>query len=273
MKVVFQGEHGAYSEEAILQHFGNSVELVPCPTLKAVFDAVEHGEVDLGLVPVENTLEGSIVQTYDLLLKSDLKVEAEIILRVVHCLIANFGVTLDDVKRVYSHPQALGQCRSFLERHNYEAVATYDTAGSVKLLKEQGLRDVAAIASKRATEVYGVAILAMGIERHPENYTRFFVLGHSDCSPTGRDKTSIVFSIDHKPGTLFHALKGFAERGVNLTKIESRPIVGRPWEYLFHMDFEGHRDDQNLRLALEELKTRSRFLRILGSYPKADGIT
>ena len=273
MKIVFQGEHGAYSEEAILQRFGSLVETVPCPTLIAVFDAVECGEVDLGLVPVENTLEGSIVQTYDLLLKSDLKVEAEVILRIAHCLIANSGVTLDDVKRVYSHPQALGQCRSFLESRGYDAVAAYDTAGSVKMLKEEGLRDAAAIASKRAAEVYGMAVLATNIEIHPENYTRFFIIGHSDCSPTGRDKTSIVFSIDHKPGTLFQALRGFAERGVNLTKIESRPIVGRPWEYLFHMDFEGHRENQSLRLALEELKTRSSFLKILGSYPRANGIS
>jgi len=273
MKIAFQGEHGAYSEEAILQEFGQAAETVPCPTLKTVFNVVEHRETDLGLVPVENTLEGSIVQTYDLLLESDLKVELEVILRVVHCLIANPGVTLDDVKRVYSHPQALGQCRSFLENHSYEAVAAYDTAGSAKMLKEKGLKHAAVIASKRAAEVYKMAVLASGVETHPENYTRFFVLGHSDSPPTGRDKTSIVFSVEHAPGTLFQALRGFAERRINLTKIESRPIIGRPWEYLFHMDFEGHKDDSRLRLALGELKPKTRFLKILGSYPKSDYVT
>jgi len=272
MKVAFQGEHGAYSEEAVFQHFGRLVAPVPRLTLRAVFDIVGDKEVDFGLVPVENTLEGSIVQTYDLLLEFDLKVEAEVVLRVIHCLIANPGVTLKDIKRVYSHPQALGQCRSFLESHGYEAVATYDTAGSVKMLKEEGLMDAAAIASKRAAEVYLMSIPATGIEGHAKNYTRFFILGHSNPPPTGRDKTSLVFSIEHAPGTLFQALKVFAERGINLTKIESRPIIGRPWEYLFHLDFEGHKDDQKFRLALEELKTRSHFLKILGSYPRSNTI-
>ncbi len=270
LKVAFQGEHGAYSEEAIFQHFGPSVEPVPQASLKEVFHAVESGEVDLGLVPVENTLEGSIVRTYDLLLDSTLKVQAEVILRVVHCLIANQGVSLGDIKRAYSHPQALGQCRSYLERQGYEAVATYDTAGSVKMLKEEGLRDAAAIASGWAAEVYGMTVLARGIETHPENYTRFFVLGHADHLQTGRDKTSLAFSVKHVPGTLFQALRGFAEQHVNLTKIESRPMVGRPWEYIFYMDFEGHRDEPHMRHALEELRSCSLFLKILGSYPRAD---
>ena len=269
MKVAFQGEHGAYSEEAILQHFERSAEPVPRPSLREVFHAVESREVDLGLVPVENTLEGSIVRTYDLLLESTLKVQAEVILRVVHCLIASHGVSPSDIKRVYSHPQALGQCRSYLERQGYEAVATYDTAGSVKMLRERGLRDAAAIASGWAAEVYGMTVLARGIETHPENYTRFFVLGHADHPQTGRDKTSIAFSVDHAPGTLFQALRGFADQGVNLTKIESRPMVGRPWEYVFYLDFEGHRVEPQMRNALEELRTCSQFLKIFGSYPRA----
>lgn len=270
MKVAFQGEHGAYSEEAILQHFGRSAEPVPRASLKDVFHAVEGGEVDLGLVPVENTLEGSIVWTYDLLLESALKVQAEVILRVVHCLIANQGVSPSDIEKVYSHPQALGQCRAYLEREGYEAVATYDTAGSVKMLKEKGLRDAAAIASGWAAEVYDMTVLARGIETHPENYTRFFVLGHADHPPTGRDKISLAFSVDHAPGTLFQALRSFADQGVNLTKIESRPMVGRPWEYIFYLDFEGHRAEPHIRHALEELRTCSLFLKIFGSYPRAD---
>ncbi|MCW3992168.1 MAG: prephenate dehydratase [Candidatus Bathyarchaeota archaeon] len=270
MKVAFQGEHGAYSEEAILQHFEGSAEPVPRPSLREVFQAVEGGEVDLGLVPVENTLEGSVVRTFDLLLESTLRVSAEVILRVVHCLIANPGVTIGDIKGVYSHPQALGQCRAYLESQGFEAVVAYDTAGSVKMLGERGLRDAAAIASGWAAEVYGMTVLARGIETHPENYTRFFVLGHEDHPPTGRDKTSIAFTVDHKPGILFRALRGFALHGVNLTKIESRPMVGRPWEYSFHMDFEGHRVEPHMHSALEELRTSTRFLKILGSYPRAD---
>jgi len=270
MKVAFQGEHGAYSEEAILLHFGESAEPIPCPDLKDVFDAVEQREADIGLVPVENTLEGSIVQTYTLLLESVLTVQAEVILRVVHCLIANPGVSMSDIRSVYSHPQALGQCRSFLEKHSFKALPTYDTAGSVKMLKDNKLRDTAAIAGKRAAEVYQMSVLAKGIETHPENYTRFLILGHDDQTPTGRDRTSIVFSIDHKPGSLFQALRSFAQRGINLTKIESRPIIGRPWEYHFYLDFEGHREEQRMKLALEELKNSSRFMKILGSYPRSE---
>ena len=268
MKVAFQGEHGAYSEEAILQHFKSNVIPVPCPALKEVFDSVEDGEVDLGLVPVENTLEGSIVRTYDLLLESPLKVQAEVILRVVHCLIANPGVTQNEVKRVYSHPQALGQCRRYLEQQGYEAHATYDTAGSVKMLKERGLMDAAAIASGWAAEVYDMTVLASGIETHPENYTRFFILGPEDHPATGRDKTSIAFSVEHAPGTLFQALMAFAEQKVNLTKIESRPMVGRPWECIFYLDFEGHKNEARISKALDSLRTCSQFVKIFGSYPR-----
>jgi len=269
-EVAFQGEHGAYSEEAILQHFGERVKPVPRPRLKDVFSVVENGEVDLGLVPVENTLEGSIVRTYDLLLDSKLRVQAEVILRVVHCLIANQGVSLDDIERVYSHPQALGQCRSYLKRQGYEPVVAYDTAGSVKMLKEEGVRNAAAIASGLAAEVYGMTVLARGIETHQENYTRFFVLGYKDNPVTGFDKTSLVFSVKHMPGTLFQALQGFAEQRVNLTKIESRPMIGRPWEYVFYLDFEGHKDETQMRIALQELRSCSNFLKILGSYPRAN---
>jgi len=270
MKVAFQGEHGAYSEEAILQHFGRSVEPVPRASLKEVFSAVECREVELGLIPVENTLEGSIVRTYDLLLETMLKVQAEVVLRVVHCLIANRGVSQSDIERVYSHPQALGQCRSYLEREGYEAVATYDTAGSVKMLKEKRLLDAAAIASGWASEVYDMTILARGIETHPENYTRFFVIGHEDPPPSGKDKTSLAFIVEHRPGTLLQALKALADRGVNLTKIESRPQVGRPWEYVFFLDFMGHRENPGMHETLEEFSKNSRFVKIFGSYPSAE---
>jgi chorismate mutase/prephenate dehydratase len=269
MRVAFQGERGAYSEEAIMQHFGSPAKPVPRPYLRDVFDAVEGGEADLGLVPVENTLEGSIVRTYDFLFERTLKACGEVVLRVVHCLISIPGVCLEDVRKVYSHPQALGQCRTYLEEHGYEAVAAYDTAGSVKMLKERGSRDLAAIASRRAAEVYGMTVLASGIETHDENYTRFLIIGDEDHAPTSSDKTSIAFIVDHRPGTLHLALKAFAGNGVNLTKIESRPQVGKPWEYVFFIDVEGHREDSNMRMALKELSESSRSVKILGSYPHA----
>jgi chorismate mutase/prephenate dehydratase len=269
MRVSFQGESGAYSEEAIIQHFGRCVEPVPKPYLRDVFDSIEEGKADLGLVPVENSIEGSIVRTYDLLNERRLKAQGEAVLRVVHSLIANPGVAKEDVLRVHSHPQALGQCRDYLERHNYEPVSSYDTAGSVKMLKEQGLRDSAAIASKRAAEVYGMEVLDSGIETHHENYTRFLVIGREDGRPTSRDKTSIAFIVDHRPGTLYTALKAFAENGIDLTKIESRPMLGKPWEYIFFIDVIGHREDSDLSMALSLLGESSHSVKILGSYPRA----
>lgn len=270
MRVTFQGERGAYSEEAIIQHFRQTVEPVPRPFLRDVFDAVEGGEADLGLVPVENTLEGSIVRTYDLLNERNLKARGEVVLRVVHCLIANPGVSLKDIRKVYSHPQALGQCRAYLEEHGYEAVAAYDTAGSVKMLKEEGLMDSAAIASGRAAEVYGMVVLARGIETHVENYTRFLLVGGEDHAQTSNDKTSISFIVDHRPGTLYSALGAFARNKINLMKIESRPQIGKPWEYVFFVDVIGHRDDPRMSSAIDELLRSSRSVKILGSYPQAE---
>ncbi|MEM2127441.1 MAG: prephenate dehydratase, partial [Candidatus Bathyarchaeia archaeon] len=269
MKIAFQGERGAYSEEAIIRNYGEEVEAIPKPSLRDVFRAVEMDEAEFGLLPAENTLEGSITQTYDLLLESDLKIRGEVILRIVHCLMANPGVALKEVRRVYSHPQALRQCSHFIERNRLEEVPMYDTAGSAKMIKEAGLRDAAAIASRRAAEIYGLSILLEGIESNPENYTRFLIIGHEDHPPTGRDKTTIAFKIEHTPGSLFRALKPFAELEVNLTKIESRPIPGRPWEYTFYLDLEGHREDQRVKLALKELEKASLYVKILGSYPRA----
>ncbi len=269
MRVAFQGERGAYSEEAIIQHFGPNVEPVAMPYLRDVFESVEDGGADLGLVPVENTLEGSIVRTFDLLNEMTLKAQGETVLRVVHCLIANHGVSIGDIRKVYSHPQALGQCRKYIEENGLEAVAAYDTAGSAKMLKEQGSRDSAAIASSRAAEVYKMAVLAQGIETHAENYTRFLIIGSEESAPTSADKTSIAFIVDHRPGTLHSALKAFSENGINLTKIESRPQEGTPWEYIFFIDVEGHREHPEMRLALEELERNSRYVKILGSYPQA----
>ncbi len=269
MKVAFQGERGAYSESAVYKFFGASVDVKACRDLTEAFESVDKQETKHGVIPVENSLEGSINQTYDLFLKHDLKVCGEVIIRVSHCLIANEETKIEQVKIVYSHPQALAQCRNFLERSGWELIPTYDTAGSAKMLKEKNLKDAAAIASERAAEIYGLKILAREIEDNPNNYTRFFVLSKEDSPKTGNDKTSIIFAAAHKPGTLYQALGEFAKRGISLTKIESRPTKQTPWEYNFYLDFEGHRSEPRCVEALEALKGYSAFIKILGSYPKA----
>jgi chorismate mutase/prephenate dehydratase len=267
--VAFQGERGAYSESAVYQFFGSAVTLKPCRDFRDVFESVKKQEAEAGVVPVENSIEGSVNQNYDLFFTYDLKVCGEVIVKVAHCLIANPDTSLDAVKAVYSHPQALAQCRSFLERLNCELIPTYDTAGSVKLIKEKKLTNAAAIASEKAAELYGMKILARDIADNPENYTRFFVLSKEDSPITGKDKTSIIFSAKHEPGSLYHALGEFAKRNINLTKIESRPTKKTPWEYNFYLDFEGHRTEPRCAEALKALEKYATFVRILGSYPKA----
>ena len=267
--VAFQGEIGAYSEEAARQFFGSSLQSQPYENLDDVFKVVERGEVEFGIVPVENSLEGSINRVYDLLLDSSLKVCGEVELRVVHCLITCPEAGLDSIKKVYSHPQALGQCQAFLKHLGCELVPTYDTAGSVKMLKEMGIVDGGAIASARAAEIYGMKIIASEIEDNSNNFTRFFVLSKQDSPPSGNDKTSIVFLLKHRPGSLYESLKEFASRNINLTKIESRPTRQKPWEYNFYLDFEGHREDKVSQEALEVLDRNSVFVKVLGSYPKA----
>lgn len=269
MRIAFQGETGAYSEEAIIQNWGEQITTVPRPYLRDVFDTVQNGEAEAGLVPVENTIQGSIVRTFDLLNERPLKAQGEVVYRVRHCLIVNPGTRLNDLNRVYSHPQALGQCREFLERHGIEAVNYYDTAGSVSMIRDQGLNDAGAVASARAAEVYGMEILEKGIETHKENYTRFLEVGEKEPAPTGRDKTSLAFVVEHAPGSLISALTIFADRGINLTKIESRPLIGKPFEYVFFIEFEGHRIDQLVKGALKELDSASGYLKVLGSYPQA----
>ena len=270
MKVAFQGERGAYSESAVYQFFGADTQVKPCRDFKDVFETVEKQETNHGVVPMENSIEGSINQNYDLFLKYDLKVCGEVIVKIEHCLIADPGTALADVKAVYSHPQALAQCRHFLEELGRELIPTYDTAGSVKMLKENGLRNVAAVASERAANLYGMQILVKDIADNPENYTRFFVMSKEDAAATGKDKTSIIFGAAHAPGSLYHALGEFAKRSINLTKIESRPTKQTPWEYNFYLDFEGHRTETRCAKALKALEKYASFIKILGSYPKAN---
>ena len=269
LKVAFQGERGAYSESAVRAFFGDDTKVKPCRDLIEVFESVHKQEAQFGVVPIENSLEGSVNQTYDLFLTHNLKVSGEIVIRISHCLIANPDTSLEKVKTVYSHPQALAQCRTFLERLGSELIPTYDTAGSVKMLKEKGLKDAAAIASERAAKIYGMKILARDIEDTPANYTRFFVVSKDDAPKTGKDKTSIIFAATHTPGALYHALEEFEKRKINLTKIESRPTKQKPWEYNFYLDFEGHRTEKNCAEALQALGEKASFLKILGSYPRA----
>lgn len=269
MKVAFQGERGAYSESAVYQFFGSETQVKPYREFKDVFDSVEKQETQHGVVPMENSIEGSINQNYDLFLKYDLKVCGEVIIKIQHYLIANPGTALADIKAVYSHPQALAQCRQFLIELGRELIPTYDTAGSVKMIKEKGLKNAAAVASERAAKIYDMQILAKDIADNPENYTRFFVLSKGDATPTGKDKTSIIFGAKHAPGALYHALGEFAKREINLTKIESRPTKQTPWEYNFYLDFEGHRNEKLCAQTLKALEKYASFIKVLGSYPKA----
>ena len=272
--IAFQGEPGAYSEAAVLEHFGNKVLTLPCPSFDAVFAAVENGEAGCGLIAIENSLAGSIHHNYDLLLRHNLWITGEHYLRVRHCLITNPGVTMSGITKVISHPQALAQCDGYLRERGLPPEVFYDTAGAVKHLKEEGICDQAAIASRRAAEVYGMQILAEGIEDNPANFTRFLVIQREPCEPTPvssereAHKTTIVFTLSNQPGALFKALSVFALRDIDLTKIESRPLVGRPWEYLFYVDFSGAAGNPVAARALSHLEEYATSLRVLGTYPR-----
>jgi prephenate dehydratase len=275
LQCAFQGEPGAYSELAAIEYFGADVVTVPCQTFDEVFHAVS-GEISVdltyGMVPIENSLAGSIHRNYDLMLRHELHIVGEYHLRVNHCLLALPGVERIDVQRVHSHPQALAQCDANLTAMGVEKIAEADTAGSAQMIRERGDHNAAALASKRAAEVYGLVVLAENMEDNPENYTRFLVLSQE---PLGSDdlqgddfKTSIVFSLYNEPGSLFKALSVFALRDIDLTKIESRPIQGKPWEYMFYVDFAGHIEIGTCRRALDHLSEYAAFLRVLGSYPR-----
>ena len=270
LRVAFQGELGAYSEMAVYSFFGQNIEVLPCKSFDDVFESVKVRKVDYGVVPIENSIEGSVNRTYDLFLEYDLKVCGEIIIRVSHCLIAHKNSKLEEIKTVFSHPQALAQCRKFLEQHNLRAISTFDTAGSVKMIKEEKMMDSAAIASERAAQIYGMTILERDIEDSKNNSTRFFVLDKQDSPYSGEDKTSIIFAAKSIPGALYKVLKEFADRNINLTKIESRPTKQTPWEYHFYLDFEGHRIETKCQEALKSIKDKTLFIKILGSYKAAE---
>jgi prephenate dehydratase len=267
MRIAYQGEPGAFSEAAARQ-VNADAELVPCRSFEDVFDSVNAGPAVYGVLPIENSIGGSIHRNFDLLLENHLPIVGEIELPVVHHLLALPGTTMERVKRVYSHPQALAQCDRFLRAlTGVEVIATYDTAGSAKLIADEKIQDGAAIASARAAEVFGLVALRSSIQDYEHNVTRFLIVGRRPLSDAPADKTTIVFSLANEPGALFKALSVFALRGIDLTKLESRPIPGRKWEYLFYADLSCARDQLPCARALAHLAEFAPLLRILGSYP------
>lgn len=271
--VAFQGERGAYGEMAALQYFKRA-ELLPLKSFQEVFDAAERHKADFAIVPVENSIEGSVNEVYDLLLETRrLNVTGEVYQRVRHCLIVNPGAKKRRIRSVYSHPQALAQCRGYLQKNRMQVIPAYDTAGAVKMIKENHATESAAIASKRAAELYGMQILDEGIEDRKNNYTRFLVLTakkKKDLLPKRPVdfKTSIIFSVKHLPGALFGVVGEFAVRKINLTKVESRPTKETPWEYNFYVDFEGHVSERQVREALGAIRPKTLYVKVLGSYKK-----
>lgn len=275
IKAAYQGEPGAFSEEATRKLLGSKISTMACRTFEEMFEAVSLDDADCAVVPIENSLAGSVHKNYDLMMEHDLTIIGETNLRIVHNLIAPIGVDITDVRRVYSHPVALAQCEKFLRAHRSIAVEpAYDTAGSVKMVIENNRRDEAAIAARSAASVYGANIIAEGIEDNAQNFTRFLLLAkETDSIPVKSNeearKTSIVFRVANRPGALFRSLAVFALRDIDLTKIESRPIEGRPWEYSFYLDFAGDRSEPQVARALMHLEEMAESIRVLGSYPKA----
>ena len=270
LRVAYLGPEGTFCEQAARRYFYPATPtLIACSTIRDVFDAVEETKATYGAVPVENSLEGSERRTLDLLLEKELLICGEVDLRVVHNLIVRPGTVLENVQVILSHPQALAQCRQSLEKYfpKAELGEVSSTARAVQQLSEA--KNAAAIGTETAAQRYGMEIAYRQIEDDPHNFTRFFILGKEDRIATGRDKTSLIFSAKHEPGALFQVLEAFAIRGINLTKIESRPQRGRPWEYVFYLDFEGHRTEQRSKETLEAMRRKCIFIKILGSYPKS----
>jgi prephenate dehydratase len=277
MKVAFQGELGAFSQQAIRQLLGAQAEPAPYQRFDEVFVALRGKKVNAAVLPIENTLHGSVHENYDLLLRYDFEITAETSVRIVHNLIAPPGVPFERVRKVYSHPVALNQCLDFFRRNKrVERVTYYDTAGSVKMIMKDRPPDAAAIASELAAKIYGGRILRREIEDDRQNFTRFFLLEPAGSKPrTLRGaaknpwKTSLVFSTKNIPGALFRALSALALRDLNLVKIESRPLRGKPWEYLFYLDLLGRSNDPVVKKALGHLEELADFLRVLGTYRSA----
>ncbi len=267
-RIAYQGEPGAFSEAAA-RRVSPDAELVPCRSFEEVFETVASDAAAYGILPIENSIGGSIHRNYDLLVAHELPIVGEVELPVIHHLLALPGATLEGLRRVYSHPQGLAQCERFLRTlKNVEVIATYDTAGSAKMVADSGQTDAGAIASARAGEVFGLVSLAASVQDFDDNITRFLIVGRLPLHETVADKTSIVFSLPNEPGSLFKALSVFALRGIDLTKLESRPIQGRPWEYLFYVDLAIARDEVACTRALAHLAEFAPMLRTLGTYAR-----
>jgi prephenate dehydratase len=269
VKIGFQGEPGSYSEIAAFTFFSNFKScFIPFRSFQDLFDNVDASYLDAAIVPIENSTEGGVNEAYDLLMEKNLFVTGEIYQRVRHCLIVNKQFV--EPKTVFSHPQALAQCRNYIRKKSLESIPSYDTAGSVKFIKEHAILDASSIASKRAAEIYDMTIIEEGIEDKNNNFTRFLIISKLPNDQTNNDKTSVIFSISHTPGSLFLILKEFATRNINLTKIESRPTKDIPWEYYFFVDFEGNPNEDGVRASLSNIKNHTLFFKILGSYKKAE---
>jgi prephenate dehydratase len=272
----FQGALGAFSQEAVVQLLGNNAEPVPYQRFEDVFRALKGGKIDAAVIPIENTLAGSVHENYDHLLHFDVRIAAETNVRIIHNLIAPAGVRFKDIRKVYSHPVALNQCLRFFSKHRkMERTPFYDTAGSVQMVMQDKPPGAAAIASAVAARMYGGHILRRSIEDDRRNFTRFFLLYPAKRVPRRRRdaaqwKTSLVFTTRNIPGALFRSLSAFALRDLNLAKIESRPLHGKPWEYLFYLDFLAREDEPRVQNALRHLAELADFLRVLGSYPRGD---
>lgn len=268
MKVAFQGERGAYSEMACYDFFGTEVTALPLATLDHVFLAVSDETAEMGIVPIENTYAGTVTKTYELLLANELFIVGETYQRIVHCLLANPGTSLDHIRRVFSHPQALEQCERFLMDLGVEPMPVRDTAGGARMVKENGRAEEAAIAHEACANIYGLDLLKKSIQTNPENATRFVVISRRHLKVSKDVKTSLVFATRHIPAALYKCLGGFATNGVNLTKIESTPNKNEQSGYLFYLDLDGHPEDANVKEALKELHFFASLVKILGSYPK-----
>lgn len=267
-RVAFQGELGAFSQRAAHRIFGPGLEPQPCITFEDVFSRLLRRKADFAVIPIENSLAGSIHQNFDLLAKHSLESIGETYVRIEHCLIASPGARLTDIRQIYSHPVALAQCQKFLRSlRTVEKVSFYDTAGSVKFIRDGNLAHAAAVASADAAKMYGMKILKRNIEDNRENFTRFLALARRGRFPHGGAKTSLVFSLRNEPGALFKALSVFALRDINLTKIESRPIQGKKWEYLFYVDLQSDIRSRQCTNALRHLREMTAYFKVLGSYP------
>jgi prephenate dehydratase len=262
--IAYQGEPGAYSEAAALRHGGPGTQTLPCKSFDDVFNAVALGTASCGVVPLENSIGGTIHRNYDLLVEHDIPITGEVEIPVAHCLQALPGTTIADVRTVYSHPQALAQCERYLKGLGVAVEAVYDTAGGAKLVAEQRLAGAAALASRRAAEVYGLEVLQEAVQDFESNLTRFAVIGGpAAASP---NKTTLVCALPSTPGALYNALGVFAERRINLSKLESRPMRGRPREYLFYIEVDAGRDEPACAEALAKLGQLAEWTRVLGSY-------